>query len=644
VLLGRRRETRTARRPRGGSLGTPRAAALAVVAAGALILSACVGSGAQDAPPGTVRTSIPAAATTVLGDSDAAALALSASAALFAESPLVVIAPVGDPAAQLLAAAASVPLGVPLLLSDDAAPDATTAAPDSTAPAPTPSAAATTPAARKLDAELARLGATRVLLVGDTGFAPNDDAVAVVEAEATPESVESATGLHLDTSVTGSNSGTSTSTSTSTDTGTSTSTSTSTDTGTSTSTSTSTDTGTSTSTSTGADPDGPGAHTEPDDGPVALVATLPTQPEPDPDTGAPAIGAPPERAATLPTALALVDDDPDALAAAATIRAARAGIRVAADPPADLLDDPAIIHQLHDAGAAAETVLLVGPGFAEQPAPDWSVRVARTAAQLPGGGLRLFGSHRFVALYGTPGAPVLGVLGEQDVAGTIARAQQVAAQYDHLSDVPVIPTLEIIATVAAGDAGDDGDFSNERDVATLEPYVTAAESAGMSVVLDLQPGRTDFLTQAKLYQPLLEHPNVGLALDPEWRLGPDQVPLEQIGSVPAAEVNAVADWLAELVDTRSLPPKMLVLHQFRSSMIGDRASLDLAHPELEFLIHVDGQGAQPDKQTTWNALHEGAPAGVAWGWKNFYDEDAPMLTPEQTMTTVSPVPDFVSYQ
>ena len=41
----------------------------------------------------------------------------------------------------------------------------------------------------------------------------------------------------------------------------------------------------------------------------------------------------------------------------------------------------------------------------------------------------------------------------------------------------------------------------------------------MYVVLDLQPGRTDFLTQAKRYEPLLALPHVGLALDPEWRLG-----------------------------------------------------------------------------------------------------------------------------
>jgi hypothetical protein len=603
-----------------------------LLTASALLVSSCV-AGAQDAPPGTVRTTAPTTAGTVLGDADAAALALSASATLFEESPLVVIAPADDPAAQLLAAAASIPLGVPLLLSPPtpASPTGDSPATGTSSPPPTrastprpggsaatartstpvpgsaskPGAAPTSSApGNGVDAELARLGAARVLAVGETGFEPRDDAVTVVTAEATVASVESATGIRLDPAV---------------------------------------GPETSPSPATGDADDPADSDSAPRD-PVDVVAGLSTDAAAASGDGVAPVGPRPERAAGLPTTLALVDDDPAALAAAATIRAARAGIRVVADPPADLLDDPAVIDLLHDAGPDTTGVLLVGHGFAAQPAPDWSVRVARTAAQLPGGGLRLFGSHRFVALYGTPGAAVLGVLGEQDVAGTIARAQQVAAQYDHLSDLPVVPTLEIIATVAAGDAGADGDFSNERDVATLEPYVTAAEEAGMAVVLDLQPGRTDFLTQAKLYQSLLEHPNVGLALDPEWRLAADQVPLEQIGSVSAAEVDAVSAWLAELVNSRSLPPKMLVLHQFRSSMIGDRSRLDLAHPELEFLIHVDGQGAQPDKQATWNALHEGAPAGVAWGWKNFYDEDAPMLTPEQTMATVSPVPDFISYQ
>ena len=48
-------------------------------------------------------------------------------------------------------------------------------------------------------------------------------------------------------------------------------------------------------------------------------------------------------------------------------------------------------------------------------------------------------------------------------------------------------------------------------------------------------------------------------------------------------------------------------------MIGNRALLDVAHPEIGLLIHVDGPDSQPDKQATWAALHVDAPAGVAWG-------------------------------
>jgi hypothetical protein len=62
------------------------------------------------------------------------------------------------------------------------------------------------------------------------------------------------------------------------------------------------------------------------------------------------------------------------------------------------------------------------------------------------------------------------------------------------------------------------------------------------------------------------------------------------------------------------------------------------------MVHADGQGAQGDKQATWRVLHQNAPEAVFWGWKNFYDEDAPMLTPEQTVAQVDPVPALVSYQ
>jgi hypothetical protein len=330
------------------------------------------------------------------------------------------------------------------------------------------------------------------------------------------------------------------------------------------------------------------------------------------------------------------------VAALATARAAGVAVTLVADDVTDLLASGAAVTAIADSGASC--TLLLGSALAAQTAPEWSVRAAASGWQLPGGGQRLFGGHLYVAIYGTPGAPVLGVLGEQGLEATIARAEAVAEPYRSLTDLQVVPSLEIITTVAAGSAGGDGDYSNELDPEGIRPYIDAAAAAGMYVVLDLQPGRSDFLTQAKAYEELLRLPNVGLALDPEWRLAPDQVPLAQIGRVEASEVDSVSTWLADLVQSEGLPPKMFVLHQFRLSMLQDRDSIRRDRPELEFLIHVDGQGSQPDKQATWAALHEGAPEGVAWGWKNFYDEDQPMLTPAETMAEVAPLPDLVTYQ
>ena len=94
----------------------------------------------------------------------------------------------------------------------------------------------------------------------------------------------------------------------------------------------------------------------------------------------------------------------------------------------------------------------------------------------------------------------------------------------------------------------------------------------------------------------------------------------------------------------NLPPKILTLHQFQLQMIRDRDQLDLDHDELQVVVHVDGSGSQPQKQATWNVIREDLSPRIYLGWKNFEDEDLPMLTPEQTMAQVSPTPWFVSYQ
>jgi hypothetical protein len=248
-----------------------------------------------------------------------------------------------------------------------------------------------------------------------------------------------------------------------------------------------------------------------------------------------------------------------------------------------------------------------------------------------------------IALYGHPGSPVLGVLGEQPLTESIDRVKGLASEYDQLVERPVVPAFEIIATVASGSAGPDGNYANEGDIDELRRLIDAAGEAGVYVVLDIQPGRTDFLTQAQRYADLLREPHVGLALDPEWRLAPNQVHNAQIGSVTATEVNAVAAWLAGLTRRNHLPQKLLLLHQFRTQMITNRARIDTSHDELAVLIHADGFGTHAQKFATWDRLQADPPPHIWWGWKNFYDEDVPMMTPAETLA-INPRVLFVSYQ
>jgi hypothetical protein len=356
------------------------------------------------------------------------------------------------------------------------------------------------------------------------------------------------------------------------------------------------------------------------------------------DLPATSVAAPVRSVAILMSAAPFTEP---AVARAVATTATVAGAEVISMPGADPRTDPAAITAL--AAAKPRTVLAVGGGFGAVSLLAARVAVAETGVQLPGGGQVLFPGREIVALYGAPGSPVLGALGQQGLQASIARAKTVAAQYSALTSVPVVPAFEIIATVASASPGPGGDYSRVLSAAALEPWVEAATKAGLYVTLDLQPGRASFLDQAKLYQSLLELPNVGLALDPEWQLQPGQLPLQQVGSVSIGAVNIVASWLADLTASHHLPQKLLELHEFRLTMLQDIQQLDTSYDDLAIVINMDGQGSPGAKRQTWQTVVAGAPEGVFFGWKDFYVEDAPMLGPPQTIGQ-SPTPVLISYQ
>jgi hypothetical protein len=369
--------------------------------------------------------------------------------------------------------------------------------------------------------------------------------------------------------------------------------------------------------------------------PAGDVPVLTTEPgRPELPAGLPATTPP--RPVKLTMLVAAGRDD-----AAAVATAKAAGATVVTVAGSDPRADPKAIAALHK--AAPDRVLALGSGFGPAPRLRTRVDVAAGGAQLPGGGQLVLHGRRIVCLYGHPGVRSLGVLGEQGVAASVTRAKRMAAAYRRYSTVPVVPAFEIIATVAQGAPGPDGDFSGEASVGELRPWVDAARKAGLYVLLDLQPGRADLTAQARRYESLLRLPHVGLAVDPEWKLGPRQRPLGQIGGIDATELNRTSAWLAGLTARYALPQKLFVIHQFRLTMIRHEANLNIAHDELSVLIHMDGQGSTAQKNATWRSVVAARPGNLPLGWKNFYDEDHPMLTPSQTMAK-RPTPSMISYQ
>jgi hypothetical protein len=254
----------------------------------------------------------------------------------------------------------------------------------------------------------------------------------------------------------------------------------------------------------------------------------------------------------------------------------------------------------------------------------------------------IFPEWRVVAMYGSPRTPRLGLLGEQDAAAAATRLAELAEPW-RAGDRPVLPAFELIATLAIGDPGDDGLFRLRSELETVREYLDVARRHGYHLILDLQPGWSDFLTEAKYYEEFLREPDVHLALDPEWRTEPPNPPRGGVvGQTTAAEVDEVAEWLADLVDEEGLPEKLLVVHQFQPRMVVDREQL-VEPPGIALTMHMDGFGTRAQKRHTWSELKVDEP----WsnGLKLFLDEDIDMFRPDEVLSgAFEPIPDLITYQ
>ncbi len=244
-----------------------------------------------------------------------------------------------------------------------------------------------------------------------------------------------------------------------------------------------------------------------------------------------------------------------------------------------------------------------------------------------------------MSYYGTAGTGSLGVLGEGAPDQVVGRLTRAARAFERPGR-PVQIVFELIVTIADAGPGPDGDYNHDLSRGVVEQYVRAARRHHALLLLDLQPGRSTLPAVARRWEWALREPHVGLALDPEWRMGPGEVPGRVIGSVDAAEVNEVSLWLANLVRGRQLPQKLFVLHQFRTSMI-ERIDRVAVRDLLATVQHVDGFGTAEEKLATYRTVLR--PQKFHPGFKLFYDEDVRLMRPADVLR-ITPRVRFVSYQ
>jgi hypothetical protein len=258
---------------------------------------------------------------------------------------------------------------------------------------------------------------------------------------------------------------------------------------------------------------------------------------------------------------------------------------------------------------------------------------------LPDGTRRLLPAHRVVAFYGAAGTPTLGVLGTGSPEAVWPALARQARAY-RAAHVRVLPAYELIAFVATRSRGNQGNYSTRIPDRVIARYARAARRHHGLLILDIQPGRGRFGSDARSLRRWLRLPYVGLGLDPEWKLYGDQPPLTRIGHTTARSINAVSRWLNRLTVARRLPQKLLLVHEFTDDMVRDKPALKHRR-HLAMVFNVDGFGSRAAKLGKYAdfARHHRFPLG----FKLFYDWDADLLSPRQVQH-LRPHPVVVEYE
>lgn len=264
-----------------------------------------------------------------------------------------------------------------------------------------------------------------------------------------------------------------------------------------------------------------------------------------------------------------------------------------------------------------------------------------TSSPVPRSKASVLDSYLLVTWYGNPRTGLMGVLGQHDGAERSAGLRAQAAEYTTVTTKKILAAYEVVAVVAQCTAGNDAKWRRRETADVLQGLLDDAHANGFKLVLDIQPGRSTVADEVAAFRPFLSDPDVYLALDPEFAMTGCEIPGQQIGEMSANDINGALTMLEQIITEKRLPPKVLIVHQFRLDMLPDKNNIR-ASPSVDVVLMMDGFGSQALKQSSYKAVMDQGALEFA-GIKLFYKQDTKLFTPAQVMT-LTPRPSVIIYQ
>jgi hypothetical protein len=250
----------------------------------------------------------------------------------------------------------------------------------------------------------------------------------------------------------------------------------------------------------------------------------------------------------------------------------------------------------------------------------------------------LFPENRIVAFYGAPQLPAT-IVGRKTPSAAASKLVSQAAPYAGTNRRPVIEAFDLIAVIATASRGPDRKYRFRQDPFVISTYLEQARAIGGRLILDIQPGRANVVAEVRALEPWLIQPDVDLSIDPEWNVGRKGVPGRTQGSIRARKLNRVSGKLQEIIDENLLPPKALVVHQFRKRSVRKRRRV-VQRSDVDVTLNFDGIGKPPAKKAGYAQLSR---PKLFDGFSLFYRLDRKLMTPRAVLR-LDPEPDFVLYQ